>query len=328
MNYEVPLLQKARKMGEYIKNLGMQAGNQGASGAIGGILGQIFGGMNDKRQLKQQRKLQQLQITGYKDLAEYQKGLDLQMWKDTSYPAQMEMLKAAGLNPGLMYGMGGGGGTTTGGTGAMPSGGDAPRGGGENVAMTGMGMQFGMMEAQRELIQAQTEKVKAETTKTGGVDTTEAETRIESLKQGITNAKQQEQILKIEKYLKQLEAQVQGKTINDRIEQILWLSERAHNELEISKNEAFMSKATFNDKVDIIRREAIGALLRNEATEQGIEMSKEQINKMAADIITAQRQATTGEKNAETQRLEYELRQKFGTVDRIIGGIKAITGGK
>lgn len=315
-------------MGDYLKNLGMQAGATAASGAAGGIMGMIFGGLADKRQVKQQKKLQALQIAGAKELTDYQKLKDLEFWKATSYPGQMAMLKEAGLNPALMYGMSGGGGTTVGGGGGMPTGGAAPSGGGEMMAATGMGIQLGMMDANRKLIEAQTENVKADTTKKSGVDTTEAETRIESLKQGITNAKQQEQIMKIEKYLKQLDAKVGGATMEDKIEQIQWIAERAHNELEISKNEAFMSKATFNDKVDIIRREAIGALLKNEATEQGITLSKEEIKKMAADITTAQRQATTGEKNAETQRLEYELKQKFGTVDRILNGIRAITGGR
>ena len=36
------------------------------------------------------------------------------MWKDTNYSAQMEELKKAGLNPGLLYGMSGGGATTIG----------------------------------------------------------------------------------------------------------------------------------------------------------------------------------------------------------------------
>ena len=51
------------------------------------------------------------------------------MWKKTNYPAQMKMLKEAGLNAGLLYGQGGGGGTTTGGQGggSAGSGGSAPQ---------------------------------------------------------------------------------------------------------------------------------------------------------------------------------------------------------
>ncbi|AXH75108.1 MAG: DNA pilot protein [Microviridae sp.] len=162
-------------MGQAFENFGYQMAGQ----ALQGGLGIALSGVADKRQLKQQKKLQELEIAGSKELSDYNYGKQLQMWKDTSYGAQKEQMKAAGLNPALMYGMGGGGGQTTGsGSGGNVSGADAPRGGGEIQGMMGMGLQMQAIQAQTDLVKAQTAKTKVETEKTAGVDTTEAWTRV------------------------------------------------------------------------------------------------------------------------------------------------------
>jgi len=93
-------------MGLMLGNLGLGA----ATGAISEGLGLIFQGIKDKQQLKQAGKMQELQIAGNKQLTDYNTAKQLQMWKDTSYGAQKEQMEKAGLYPGLMYGMGGGGG--------------------------------------------------------------------------------------------------------------------------------------------------------------------------------------------------------------------------
>lgn len=139
-------------------------------GALIGAFG-IGAGAQDRRAYNQQKKLQELQVKGAKELSEFQKGQDLEMWKNTSYPAQMEMMKQAGLNPSLMYGQGGGGGTTTGsGGGGMPSGGSATDGANSASARMGMGMQIAqmaMMKAQTEKTQAEADNLRGNTGKTG-----------------------------------------------------------------------------------------------------------------------------------------------------------------
>ena len=102
----------------------------GATAAIGTGLGLITQKIADKRQLKQQEKLNELQIKGNKELAKYGNELQYEMWQKTNYPAQVEMLKEAGLNPGLMYGGAGAGGQTGASTGGQVTGGNAPAGGG------------------------------------------------------------------------------------------------------------------------------------------------------------------------------------------------------
>ena len=115
------------------KILGMlaEAGVQTATNAAQTGLGMLLSGWNDRRQLKQQQKLQDQQIAGNKELLEAQRLKEMQMWEDTNYSAQKEQMRKAGLNPALMYGMGGGGGTTVGGGGGAVSAGEAPKGGRE-----------------------------------------------------------------------------------------------------------------------------------------------------------------------------------------------------
>ena len=99
-------------MPTFAAGLGMQAASQAASGLIGTGMGLLLEGHNDRRQLRQQEKLQNLEIKGSKELTDYNAAKQLEMWKATNYPAQVEQMKLAGLNPALAYGMGGAGGVT------------------------------------------------------------------------------------------------------------------------------------------------------------------------------------------------------------------------
>ena len=115
---------------------------------IGGIAETAMGNKterkNAERQYGNQRKLNQ-------------QGHDLQMdmWNKTNYGAQLAHMKDAGLNPALMYGMGGGGGATTGSQG----GGSASKAN----AQKQMGIEGAMAGAQAALLEAQTKNVNADT---------------------------------------------------------------------------------------------------------------------------------------------------------------------
>lgn len=107
-----------------------------------GLGNQIFGEMNQRRELRGQKKA-----------LEQQNAAQLDLWEKTNYSAQKEQMKKAGLNPALLYGMSGGGGATTG-SGSASAKGDAE---GLNV---GMGLQNMM---QLELLKAQKENIEADT---------------------------------------------------------------------------------------------------------------------------------------------------------------------
>ena len=119
----------------------------------------------NKRQMEQEEKLTEKQYQNQRNLNEQGSKLQMDMWNNTNYGAQMKHMKEAGLNPALMYGMSGGGGATTGSQGGgSASKGNAPQA--PKVDMSSM-----MMGAQIELMKAQGAKANAEADKLKGVDT-------------------------------------------------------------------------------------------------------------------------------------------------------------
>lgn len=146
-----------------IGKFGMELVKGAGSAILGQGLGMIFGRGQDKRQLKQQEKLNELQIKGNKEMSEFERQQQMKMWRDTNYQAQVEEAKKAGMSISALYGGSGAGGSTTGGgSGAPVSGGQA----GDPNAGVGMGLQMAsqlaLMKAQKENIEADTENKKAE----------------------------------------------------------------------------------------------------------------------------------------------------------------------
>lgn len=148
--------------------------NNNMIGALIAAGSAIAGGIMDiaqqKKAVRQQRKLNQ-----------ENQAMQLDTWEKTNYPQQRKMMEEAGLNPGLMYGMGGGGGATIG-----TQGSNVPQQQG-NFSQMGLQLsqQMQLMEAQKENIQANTEKTKTETDKLAGIDTEEGRQRILSGLKGI-----------------------------------------------------------------------------------------------------------------------------------------------
>lgn len=134
-------------------------------GMIGGsAAGQVIGfglqALGQGMQRRQQEKLNKIQEASNQRMMDYSNKKQLEMWEATSYPAQIEQMKKAGLNPGLMFGMGGSGGATTGGTTPLGvSGGNAqaPHMGAFDIA------QLGLMAAQKANIEADTANKQADT---------------------------------------------------------------------------------------------------------------------------------------------------------------------
>src|SRR5690606_27641351 len=113
-------------------------------------------------------------LQGARQMADYQQALEMKTWEQTNYAAQMEQLKKAGLNPALIYGMGGAGGQIGHGNTTMPSAGPAPDAG---MATRNI-MDAAAMRANIELMEAQKQKTEAEAESIKGVETEEAYTRI------------------------------------------------------------------------------------------------------------------------------------------------------
>ena len=123
----------------------------------------MLGGIGQAgRQYHRQKKLMDIQHMNQRDLSKYGHDLQYDMWLKTNYGAQVDQLKKAGLNPGLMYGMSGGGGTTTGSqTGGSAAGGQAqPESAMDISNMALIGAQIAKLTAETKNLESQTEDYK------------------------------------------------------------------------------------------------------------------------------------------------------------------------
>lgn len=146
--------------------------------------------ISGRRQVRQQRKLTEIQTEANKQLADYSQGLQKDMIEYTRPAEQVKKLKEAGLNVGLMYQQGGAGGSTTGSASAGSASGsqasdEASR---QGMAMQRMqtAMQAARQKAEIENIEADTDLKKEGAGKAGAEkDTIEAsrEAIVEGLKQ-------------------------------------------------------------------------------------------------------------------------------------------------
>lgn len=199
-------------------------GENAANGAAGQVMSLLFGGLQDRRQLKQQGKLMKQQIEGQKEMANYNYGLAKQMWEDTNLEAQTKQARKAGMSLSALYGgSGAGGATTSAGAGGSVTGGQADGGN----AGVGMGLQasaqLALMNAQKENIEADTQNKKAEAenkaTGTEGLKVdvdTKKKTQQETIEKIIGDARQSME----QATIKARENKIGGETVNHVIKQI------------------------------------------------------------------------------------------------------------
>ena len=300
--------------------MGMNAAGSAAEQATGGLLGMLFAKENDRRQLAQQEKLQNLSIKGSKEMTDYQKMKELEMWKATSYPAQMEMLKQAGLNPGLMYGMSGGGGATTGGGTGHAGLGNAPSGGGEAL---GLGLQManiGLLKAQRENIEMDTKLKESEIPTAGqGIEESKARigeigqriqesiARIGKIGQELKNLQAQEKLTGLESSLKELNVKYEAATQADRQQLLKTSVAHAAEALAIIENDRDISDATKKDKINQVKADLFLTLAQTALTRsQKTLTDKQAITEVARNEQIAA-QITQGARALDIQKLRAEV---------------------
>lgn len=251
-------------------------GQLGMMGA-GALLGNAMGISQDRRQYNQNVKNQNLQIRGQKEMTDYQMKKQLEMWEKTNYNAQKIQMQKAGLNPGLMYGMGGGGGVTANVGAGNVGHGAAPSAGGEPTAVMGMGLQMGMLQAQIENTKALTDKIKAETPNVGLTG--------ENIKADTANKGLQGELLKTENELKKVDLTVGQNTVWERVNEILSRSIEQQERGIQAGIQTEIQQRTIEDNVNKIKAEAINTGLQGVAIQKGIQLTEEQTRKIGQDII-------------------------------------------
>lgn len=306
---------------------------QAAAGAAGSALGigvQRLGANYDRRQqAKTQQGLTDIQKAAEKEMMDYQQKKELEMWHATGYGAQMKQMQEAGINPGLMYGMGGGGGQSTGHGGSPAiSGGTAQH---VNTGAIGMqaGLQLALLGSQKNLLDTQAAKNAAETTKISGVDTTKTQTEISSLTQGIENAKAQQELTNIQRNLAEIDQEIKGSTQNAAKALILQELRTSYEKMEMIRNEGIISKETYDEKIRIIEQELIGHYAKNELTrtqtqgeKQDIKQSQAQIEQLSKQIALEYSKLANEQDKTKIQKQITDFETSFGKqAGQILQGI-------
>lgn len=294
-----------------------------AGGAINSAIGQgmglIFGGIQDRRQREQAKKLGEIQGGQNRQQADYEQKLAMDMMdKYGTMSAKRKQMEDAGLSVGLMYGGGGGGGAT------MPSSagvagvsGNTSDGG---VARTGMGMQMAaqmaLMNAQKENIEADTENKKAGAGKTT-IETTgvAADNRMKEVGAKVAEATEDEQKYKIQGESKS--ASVKGvidemmqKTVMKRIE-----SEAIGVDLDnaLIRNNINLTRAKIN------------------AVEEGIKQAWREValkgRAISIQEINSAWQETMARKGMDLQQMGLDQKIQQDMINSVLKGA-AVVGGK
>lgn len=308
----MPQQDQQQQQTPYIAQLAQQAGTTATQGLLGGIFGQIFAKSNDRRQLRQQEKLQNLQIRGQEQLTDYNYAKQLQMWKDTSYGAQMEQLQKAGLNPGLLYGIGGGGGQSNNIQQGQVSAGHAEQNPGEVQQFAGMALQNGLMMSQMKLMQAQARNLDADTqNKPLQGEQIQAQTGLIQANTGN---------VQIDTAMKQIELAFNKETYNERVDTIIANTQQAQETTMQQAVETNIKRATEQDIINTIHTNAIGALLVNALTKEQTKVQTSEIAKNAATVNKMAQDVAQGWQSLDNQAKIMKVNAIMQSVDQLYRG--------
>ncbi len=128
------------------------------TGAAGTVINEQLDRAREDRTNKQTEKLMGIQQQNQRNLNQQGHDLSLKHWRDTSYPMQKMMMEKAGLNPALMYGNAGTGGSTGSGSGGSASMGQAASSQGKAMDINNSML----VKAQIETLEAQAKKTNQE----------------------------------------------------------------------------------------------------------------------------------------------------------------------
>lgn len=300
-------------MGSILGIAAGQAAINTASGIIGQTVGRIFAPKDRKNQLEQQAKLNEQAYDINNRMAEANYERDMRMWEATNYQAQKEQLEKAGLNPGLLYGMSGGGGSTANAAGA----GSGVGAGQAESSRQGMGimpidmMQLQTAQAQKELIQAQTENVKANTQKTSGVDTELGHTQIGKLIAETSNEKAKQALTEVQTTIATIQAAIQSGTQMEQMDKIAAEARNAEQTLLRAIRENSIGDQTMDTVVKMINTELATAILKNQKTEVEIKQIVNAIDQKWEEINIQHTNASTRQKEYELQKWIHDVKDTW-----------------
>lgn len=162
-------------------------------GAIMGIGGALMGALNansaSDQSWQRTHQLMEIQAELNRKNAKFNTAQAKEMWNYTNFENQMDHIKEAGLSPGLIYGMGGQGGSTQGAGTANGVGLPQDQSVGMGLRAQEIGIEMANTLSQIKLNESQASKNEAEANKIKGVDTEAQQATIDNLIAQTSNEK-------------------------------------------------------------------------------------------------------------------------------------------
>lgn len=206
-----------------------------ATGLATGMFGWIGAGKRAKKAHKRNKEMMGIQFANQQKLNEQGQALQMKTWQQTGYGAQMKMMKEAGLNPGLMYGMSGGGGQSVGSQGGGSASANQAHAPMEIGSQIQAGLQASMLAAQIENVKADTKQKEADAGLKGqGIEESKQKI-LESISKAELNAKlgiTEDSKVKLNESIEKLNEAKEKEAINNiklTDEDLKWMDENGIN---------------------------------------------------------------------------------------------------
>ena len=312
----------------FTSNLGSSAASTGA-GFFGNALSRAFGlSWSPQRAMQEQWKynknIMALQNQYQQQAAEKSQQYAKDYWDYTNAENQVNHLKNAGLNIGLMYGQSGAGGMGASG-GAHQASPDQPQGNPVGMALQvqQLEQQRRMNDAQIALAEAQAQKAGAEATKISGVDTQEALKRIEGIgsqielnlregnyKEALTElTKAEKEATEALKNLREMQEGLTNAQISEAFAIATYYSEKARTEYWTKENEKIQNeylKDTYDDRVKAAYYNNAVAIALAAKYKSDKDVNEKQIEHLTASIKELEALADKHNWDKETYRKQVE----------------------
>lgn len=312
----------------FIKGLA-GSGASSLTGLITGGISQALGlSWSPARAMREQeaynKRIMALQNQYQQQAAEKSQQYAKDYWDYTNAENQVEHLKNAGLNIGLMYGQGGAGGMGASG-GARQESPDQAQGNpiGMALQVQQIEQQRRMNDAQIALAEAQANKANEEAKKIGGVDTQEALKRMEeansrmelnlregNYKEALTElTKAEKEATNALKALREMQEGLTNAQISEAFSIAGYYSEKAHTEYWAKENEKIQNKYlkdTYDDRVDAAYYNNAVAIALATKYKSDKDVNEEQIKHLQSSIKELEALADKHNWDKETYRKQVE----------------------
>lgn len=292
------------------------------AGELFGIGMEVAGGLVNQLTAKQQyqrtKNLMGLQFRNQQALNLQGQQLQLDTWEKTNYPAQMEMLKKAGLNPGLMYAKGGAGGTTGGQGGGSASMGSVSQAQSPNFMNI---LAIEQAKAGIELAKAQANKTNVEANKIAGVDTEAVKTGISKMIAETDNEVLKGKLIEVQTDIEQINKANRQYQIDAEIANIM---ENA-NKLKLENS---ITTEAYDSIVAETKARAIGQTLENELNRSKIKLTDTEKQAITTGIVQKWtelglegRKLDQKDQEILINKFEAEIKANTPTLGQVAGGI-------